>query len=225
MQVTPKIRPQFALQAWRRFLSRSTLWLGILLLASAVICGVAANWDSLTKTQRFVGAQTLLASCVLAAAGLGWRLRGAHGYRQYASSALLALAGLLLGALLALLGQTYQMGADTWELFAVWAALLLPWALVGNSQAVWLLWMSVVNMAGLLYLWDGHWFWLTIQEDGYILPLVWVNLVFLAGWEMAGRRWGASLLVGPRVLLMWLLTLLLVTLFLSTPEHYGWASP
>ena len=64
----------------------------------------------------------------------------ATGVRRHGVGALLVLAGLFLGALLALLGQIYQTGADTWELFAWWALLLLPWALAGASQALWLLW-------------------------------------------------------------------------------------
>jgi uncharacterized membrane-anchored protein/uncharacterized membrane protein len=224
MQVKSEIRPQQELHAWRQFLARSTLWLGVWLLGSAVICAVAANWDSVTKTQRFIGAQGLLAISVLAAAWLGWRLRSAHGARQYAPPALLALAGLLLGALLALLGQTYQTGADTWELFAAWAALLLPWTLVGLSSVVWLLWMGVVNVAGLLYTLDGHWLWRGAGESEQILPLVLVNLIFLIGWEVVGRGGRASMLFGPRLLLAWLMGLLLTTLFLATPSHYGLGS-
>ncbi|MVW71314.1 GDYXXLXY domain-containing protein [Bordetella sp. 15P40C-2] len=224
MQVKSEIRQQYELHAWRQFLARNTLWLGIWLLGSAVICAVAANWDSVTKTQRFIGAQGLLAICVLAAAGSGWRWRAVDDARQYAPSALLALAGLLLGALLALLGQTYQTGADTWELFAVWAGLLLPWALVGRTQVVWLLWMGVVNVAGLLYTWDGHVFWLAARDGEQFLPLVLVNLLFLAGWEVAGRRAGASMRIGPRLLLAGALGLLLATQFLSAPNYYGLGS-
>ncbi len=41
--------------------------------------------------------------------------------------AALLLATLLLGVFLALFGQTYQTGADPWQLFANWALLILPW--------------------------------------------------------------------------------------------------
>ena len=42
------------------------------------------------------------------------------------------LLSLLTGALLALSGQVYQTGADTFELFAWWAVLILPWVLVSR---------------------------------------------------------------------------------------------
>ena len=48
-----------------------------------------------------------------------------------AGKAALLAASLFVGALLALIGQIYQTGADTFEMFAAWAALILPWVLVG----------------------------------------------------------------------------------------------
>lgn len=221
MQVKSKIKVEQELSAWRQFLSRSTFWLGIWLLGSAVICAVAANWERLSTTQRFVGVQGLLALCVLAAAWLGWRLRATDGPRRYGPQALLALAGLLLGALLALLGQTYQTGADTWELFALWGILLLPWALVAMSQAVWLLWMIVANIALVLYVQEGSAFWWVQELGNQALPVAILNVLFLAGWEFASRRWHASSMIGPRVLVAWLIGLQVVALCFDNARFYG----
>ena len=106
MQVGTERQVGSELHAWRQFLARSTLWLGVLLLGSAAICWVAANWQDMTKIQRFAGTQGLLALSALAAAWTGLRLRATPGVRRSIPGALLALAGILLGALLALLGQT-----------------------------------------------------------------------------------------------------------------------
>ena len=202
MQVGTERQAGSELHAWRQFLARSTLWLGVLLLGSAAICWVAANWQDMSKVQRFAGAQTLLAVCALAAAWAGLRLRTAAGARGAIPGALLALAGILLGALLALLGQTYQTGADTWELFAWWAVLLLPWALAAASQAVWLLWTLVVNVAMVLWLGERVFSWWGLLGATYLPALIvaGLNLAMLAGWELAARRWRASTLVGPRLL-------------------------
>lgn len=224
MQVKPEIKVGSELHAWRQFLSRGTLWLGIWLLGSAVICGVAANWEALSKTQRFAGAQVLLTICVVAAAWLGWRLRAADGARRYGPDALLALAGLLLGALLALLGQTYQTGADTWELFAWWGVLLLPWALVAMSQAVWLLWLVVVNVAMVLYVQEGSMFLWILVPTQQMLAVAVVNLLFLAGWEAASWRWRASTVLGPRVLVAWILGLLGIATFFDYAPLFGLGS-
>lgn len=202
MQVGTERQAGSELHAWRQFLARSTLWLGVLLLGSAAVCWVAANWQDMSKVQRFAGAQGLLAACALAAAWAGLRLRGRPGVRRSIPGALLALAGILLGALLALLGQTYQTGADTWELFAWWAVLLLPWALAAASQAVWLLWALVLNLAAALWLGERVFTWLMIF-GGPGLPSLFMaalNLLLLLGWELAARRWRASTVFGPRIL-------------------------
>ncbi|KOQ39951.1 DUF2157 domain-containing protein, partial [Achromobacter xylosoxidans] len=214
MQVGIERQVGSELHAWRQFLARSTLWLGVLLLGSAAICWVAANWQDMTKIQRFAGTQGLLALTALAAAWTGLRLRATPGVRRSIPGALLALAGILLGALLALLGQTYQTGADTWELFAWWAVLLLPWALVAASQAVWLLWALVTNVALVLWLGERAFTWWLIFGGPQVASLIvaaW-NLLLLLGWELAARRWRASTLIGPRVLAALVVSPLVVAL-------------
>lgn len=214
MQVGTERQAGSELHAWRQFLARSTLWLGVLLLGSAAICWVAANWQDMTKVQRFAGTQGLLALTALAAAWVGLRLRGTPGVRRSIPGALLALAGVLLGALLALLGQTYQTGADTWELFAWWALLLLPWALAAASQAVWLLWALVLNVAMALWLGERMFSWLGFIGGSSLPGLIMaaLNLVLLLGWEVAARRWRASTLFGPRILAGFTITVLVLSL-------------
>lgn len=214
MQVGTERQAGSELHAWRQFLARSTLWLGVLLLGSAAVCWVAANWQDMTKVQRFAGVQGLLAISALAAAWAGLRLRGTPGVRRSIPGALLALAGMLLGALLALLGQTYQTGADTWELFAWWAVLLLPWALAAASQAVWLLWALVMNVALVLWLGERAFtWWLILGGPGLAsLFVAGLNLVMLLAWEIAARRWRASTLVGPRVLVALVISVLVMSL-------------
>jgi uncharacterized membrane-anchored protein len=214
MQVGTERQAGSELHAWRQFLARSTLWLGVLLLGSAAVCWVAANWQDMTKVQRFAGIQGLLAACALAAAWAGMRLRATPGVRRSIPGALLALAGILLGALLALLGQTYQTGADTWELFAWWAVLLLPWALAAASQAVWLLWVLVLNVAMALWLGERAFdWWMVFGGPGAAsLIVAALNLVLLLAWEMAARRWRASTLFGPRILAALTISVLVVSL-------------
>jgi len=59
---------------------------------------------------------------------------------------------LLTGAVFAVFGQVYQTGADPYQLFALWAVLILPWALVGRMPWLWLVWIALVNVAVVLYL-------------------------------------------------------------------------
>jgi uncharacterized membrane protein len=52
---------------------------------------------------------------------------------------------------MALFGQTYQTGADPWQLFFYWAVLMLPWALIGRFTSIWLIWLGLLNLSMGLY--------------------------------------------------------------------------
>ncbi|MFZ5637721.1 MAG: DUF2157 domain-containing protein [Pseudomonadota bacterium] len=165
---------------WRWFLDRSALWLGVALCAAGAICFIAANWDELGKFARLFGLQAALVLATLAAARLG--------PTRVSGQAALWLATLLLGGLLALIGQTYQTGADMWELFALWAVLALPWAIAGRSPALWWQWLLLANVAYALWLglhrgvWFGH-FEAPAAELGLF------NALLLMLWHAAGTRW------------------------------------
>lgn len=165
---------------WRRFLDRLALWLGVALCAAGAICYVAANWAHLGKFERLAGAQALLVLATVAAARLG--------PTRVAGQATLWLATMLLGALLALIGQTYQTGADTWELFATWTVLALPWTFAARNAAQWLTWAALLNIAAGLWLalaQDSQWF----GARNHTTWLGALNVLLLALWEIAGRRW------------------------------------
>jgi uncharacterized membrane protein len=102
-----------------------------------VIFWVAANWDLLSRLQQFCLLQGLVLSSYLAVAA------SARGRVLFGLPALFATGGLF-----AYFGQTYQTGADTWQLFAIWAVLVLPLALCARSDAVWSAWI-IVALTGI----------------------------------------------------------------------------
>lgn len=174
--------------AWRGFLDHLSLWLAIALLGAALVCFVAANWDQLGKFARLYGLQVALVGVVAAA----WRL----GLDRAAGQGALLLAGVLLGALLALIGQTYQTGADTWQLFALWAVLLLPWTLAAAAMPMGLLWAFVANIAVWLYTAE-------VASELVVTPAVQgvFNLALFAIWSaLADRVDGLRGRTGPRLL-------------------------
>ncbi|MBI1942327.1 MAG: DUF2157 domain-containing protein [Betaproteobacteria bacterium] len=128
---------------WRRFLDRLLAFMGVVLLAAGVIFFFAYNWNELGRFAKF----GLVEAPILVTLVFVWRL----GLGGIAGKAALLLAALLTGALLALVGQTYQTGADTFELFALWAAAILPWALLARFPAFWVLWLALANLALALY--------------------------------------------------------------------------
>jgi uncharacterized membrane protein len=142
-----------------------------LLLGAGLIFWVAANWQDQTRQFKFYLIQAVLLASVVSA--LAWP-RGRN--------ALLLLATLALGALLAFIGQTYQTGADPWQLFAVWGALALLWVVAARSDALWAVWVLIVGMGIALWSGDqllnpldnllGRW-----HYRSYVTPAVWALLV------------------------------------------------
>jgi uncharacterized membrane protein len=134
--------------AWRDFAARLLHGAGLGALGAGALFFVAANWQDYGVFGRFV----LLQAALLVSIGVAlWRPPP-----QQAGQAALLLATLLTGGLLALFGQSYQTGADVYELFFTWALLALPFALAGSSGALWALWFCVLNVAlALLCGWLG----------------------------------------------------------------------
>ncbi|TMH08978.1 MAG: DUF2157 domain-containing protein [Betaproteobacteria bacterium] len=122
-------------------------WLprGIAVLAAAlgglgIVFWIAANWDTLGRFGRFALLQAVV---LVMCAGALWR--------PAARAPLGLLALLAIGGLFAYFGQTYQTGADAWQLFALWAALALPLCIGARSDVLWAPWALVVMSAVALW--------------------------------------------------------------------------
>ena len=125
-----------------KYLERGLALLAALLLGAGLVFWVAANWEVQTRAFKFALLEGALLLSLLTA--LPWpRIR----------TAALLLATLVLGGLLAFVGQTFQTGADAWQLFAVWAALALVWTLVARSDGLWALWLLIAGLG--IALWSG----------------------------------------------------------------------
>ena len=139
---------------WRKFLSLLMLATGTLLAASGVIVFFAYNWNGLPPMVRFAIVEALL----VASFAVAWFRK----IETLTGRAALFFAALMTGALFALIGQTYQLGAGHWQLFALWAVLILPWAFAARQPDLWLLSLLLANVAlGLRP-------WLTFQSTEII---------------------------------------------------------
>lgn len=164
----------------QRGLWRAVAVLGAALAGFGVILWLAANWDALGRLGRFA----LLQGFVLAMA-LGAWLRAA------ARPALGLLALLGVGGLFAAFGQTYQTGADPWQLFGLWALLGLPLCLGARSDVLWMPWTLVV--AAAISLWThahvGH-RWQVSPQDWLAYLIAWTAFgLLIASLSRAGARW------------------------------------
>lgn len=111
--------------------------LGISFVGLGLIFWIAANWNLLSRLQQFALLQCLVLAPCAAVAAL------ARGQVPFGLFSLFAT-----GSLFAYFGQTYQTGADLWQLFAAWAAVVLPLALCARSDAVWAAW-TIVALTGV----------------------------------------------------------------------------
>lgn len=167
--------------AWRGFLERLLLWLGVVFLGAALIFFLAYNWQDMGRYAKLALAQGAI---VIALAFVWWL-----GLERASGKAALLAAALSVGALLALIGQTYQTGADTFELFAAWAVAILPWVLLGRFPALWIAWLALVNLALALYFLTFGLLWgMLFAPEKLLWLLFWVNTVALAAWESAATR-------------------------------------
>lgn len=121
----------------RTWFEATTLAIAAALAAFGMILAIAANWDTFGRAGQFaIVGGTLLAGCAASIASATLRTPG------------LIVAFAATGGLFALVGQTFQTGADPWTLFAAWAIAALPFAVASRSDALWMPW-SLVAMTGV----------------------------------------------------------------------------
>lgn len=128
---------------WYRFAHSRLLLVGACMCAAGTVFFVAANWSALHPWVRMGLVAGVLTATAIAA--------GALGLRNLPGRAALLLSGLLFGPLMAIYGQTYQTGADAWELFALWAALFTVHAALARFGVTWVAWLILVHTAALLF--------------------------------------------------------------------------
>ncbi|MEQ1929941.1 MAG: DUF2157 domain-containing protein [Parvularculaceae bacterium] len=119
------------------------VFFGAAQLIAAVIMFFAYNWRDLSDTAKIALPQLAMAASFLLWAALPRR------------SLLGNLAGVaatvMIGLSMAVVGQVYQLGADPWRLFAVWAAFALPLSLIARSDAHLAVWFGIASTAYTLW--------------------------------------------------------------------------
>lgn len=185
------VRPDRA--RWRGFLDSLLLVLAALFTVSGVFFFFAFNWASMHRFFKLGLLQAgIFVAVVPAARDKLERLTG---------KVALGVAALIVGALLAVYGQIYQTGADSYELFLYWALLIAGWVLISRFTPLWMIWIILLNLS-------LEFFWIQIVGDldfrlnllifalnGGAL-LVW-ELADASGIEWLESRWSPRLLFLP----------------------------
>ena len=168
-------------KAWLAYWRQLCLLGGALFFVAGVVCFIAWNWGAMTPLARMA-----LTGAVVAGSGLVSVLLGPD---TRLGRVLLLVCGLGIGPMLAVFGQTYQTGAELWELFRVWTVLLVLLALAGRQTGLWFAAWFVANMFGALWLGRGLASPLEALAQTIIVPewLVVIACVVVC-WEWAAHR-------------------------------------
>ncbi len=198
-------------EAWYEWALRMLLMVGSALVLAGVIFFFAYNWQKMGRFLKLGLVQGGIIGCVVAAHFTGTtRLSG---------KILLTCASVLVGVLLAVYGQIYQTGADAYELFAGWSALIIGWVIISEFAGLWVVWLVVLNTALILY-------WTQVCHPAYGVRYEWLCLFlallngaalalrekgFLAGLEWLKGRWLRGLFLTAILLALSIPTIHLVT--------------
>ena len=139
--------------SWQRYLNLLFLLLTVGFLTSGVITLIAANLDYFSDLAKIYGLQALFVVTVALGVYCFVResRRQAKEKLKWKTYSIFFVVSVLIGGLFALVGQTYQTGADVWQLFAVWTLCQLPFLLLFPNLASALLFAATANVAFYLF--------------------------------------------------------------------------
>ena len=169
--------------SWRTFLDHLFLWVAGCALGLSVIFFVAYNWEAVDRLVKFGLIQVLILGAIITYCKFS--------EHKIIGKVSLLVATLFLGALMALYGQTYQTGADPWQLFFNWSLLMLPWALIGRFPALWIIWVGLINLSIVLYYqtFRGVFGFLFSSEESLWWIIFIFNACVLFTWEVLCKKW------------------------------------
>lgn len=133
---------------WKNWLTLITLSLGSSLFLAGVIFFFAYNWEHLHRFTRFA----ILGGATIISAIFAFKL----GLENLTGKIAITAASVFTGTLLATFGMVYQTGADSYQLFASWAFLILAWTIAARFQPLWFIWFVIVNIALVRWISISH---------------------------------------------------------------------
>ncbi len=116
--------------------------LGLAMILSAVIFFFAFNWQAMPDFFKFAILQALI--CISTFCAYKFSLDTILG------KLFLTLSSVLVGVFMAVFGQVYQTGADSYLLFLVWAVAILPFTLISKFSILWTIWILLINLTIIL---------------------------------------------------------------------------
>lgn len=201
--------------SWQGYLTLLFALLGAGFFASGAITWIAANWDYFSKFQKLYGVQALFLITVALNLFFYYRESKRTDDSSFLSLIFSFLSLVFLGGLFALIGQTYQTGADAWELFTIWSVCQIPFLLLFPNIGSALLLATTANTALIL---AGN-----IIEGRLDLLLIGLNFTLLVLYEFFGAKLkDLSWRVLPKLLLISLMSVFAWLVFSGNYEFLSW---
>lgn len=165
--------------SWYVWANRVLLLFGSALVLAGIIFFFAYNWSAMGKFLKFVLIEFGIIACVI--------VSYYRGLDRLSGKTLILSASVLVGVLLAVYGQTYQTGADAFELFRSWALLILGWVIISEFSALWFLWLIIINTGIIL-------FWKQVGQPSLMIRYEWLCMAIAAlnGLALAIREVGVK---------------------------------
>ena len=126
-------------QKWLRFSEVLTLSLGAGLLLSGIIFFFAYNWETIHRFVKMGIVAALLLSTFVSVVKVPMR--------DWVRNITIFSMCILVGAFLALFGQIYQTGADSYTLFLSWAICIVVWVVVADFYPLWIFFIGLTMLA------------------------------------------------------------------------------
>ncbi|MEQ8673216.1 MAG: DUF2157 domain-containing protein [Aggregatilineales bacterium] len=167
---TPTVRD------WRVMINRALLVVGIIFIIAGILFIGAYNATAPPPWVPLVGLQVAIVITTIATWFFG--IEGLVGKMA------MLVGSMLVGALLAVIGQEYQTGANAYEVFLIWAVLISGWVVYTRWGPLLLVWWVLMNL-GLTAYWSQEWGW---SNEPILLALIVLNAVGLAIWEYGNQR-------------------------------------
>lgn len=202
-------------QGWLLFAQRAFLFLGAASLLVGVIFFFAYNWANLHKFIKLGLVQTVIISLII-------RLLTSKKFALVEQVLITSLA-VLVGVLMVLFGQIYQTGANAYDLFVAWTALITPLVLIGRFPALWIIYLVLLNTSVFLFM-EQILDYSDEKVAALILFLVnvsalsiWEASIYLKIWQYDSRLWPRLIAVACIVIL----TPLLISLIAKNATMSG----
>lgn len=193
----------FPHKQWGLWISHILLILGTTLLLSGIVYFFAFNWTKITPMTKLASIQIGIISSII----------GAYFYslQHIKGQLLLISASILIGVFMAVFGQIYQTGADSYKLFMMWSLFIFGWTIISKFSAQWVLWLVITNI--FLILW---WFQSALPSFSYSMTyMIFTYLTLFNGIALLLYEYFAKKKSFEWLNVRWLRILLTITILIT----------